>query len=276
MGLEQLLPRARARQPARRQRLPDGCATGGAGGAGAWPRAWGAAKASPVALPALLGESDEGESETTAASTPTLKDGSTCLWPATPASPSAPIRLSLDELMGGEEFLAAVSLPAAPASLPALAAAGSGWGQEPWAQSQEQQQWCQSQEHWMAVEAHLNWGYMPGSAVPAPAPAAAPPAATSAPPPVPLGSPKLPAHLKQSLLEASAGASWAPPERDAFAPLAFFALPLEGGFSAPKWAPPPRSPAAVGQCGAAALGAFGAQAVEQALVGPPAFAATSC
>jgi len=46
------------------------------------------------------GEADGGESATTA-STPTATAGNEWLWPPTPATPTAPVRISLVELMGG-------------------------------------------------------------------------------------------------------------------------------------------------------------------------------
>lgn len=85
--------------------------------AAAGPPGSSASAAQRKALPHPIGESDSGETETTA-STPPSSAGLPCLWPATPASPGAPVRISLVELMGDEGLAAA--LPAA--EVPGLAA----------------------------------------------------------------------------------------------------------------------------------------------------------
>lgn len=167
------------------------------------------------ATPHQTGESDSGDTETTA-STPPSSAGLPCLWPATPASPGAPVRISLVELMGDAGLAAALPTADAPgraADLAAVAAAAPAHRMVVSPPSLVEPPACGYSQVgcWDAVAPETAWEFS--------APAYSPP-----PPPE---SPKLPAHLESHVSIA------APPQEPAGRIFACVA-----NAPAPKCAPP--------------------------------------
>lgn len=221
----------------------------------------GAGKAS-LNLSALGSESDEAETETTAASTPTRSREITWLWPATPTTPAlaAKVQLSLVDLVGqeDEEPWEGLVLPAAPTTVPPMAPFwAAACGQDVW--MGEQPQWYHTQD-WGQYPL-LAWGY--------PTDTSGETLEAAAGPPPPLGSPKLPADLEQSLLDASRAV--ATTEEEAESALGKTSSGIFVHLShakEPKWDPPASSPTA-------ASGGLRLDFDEQACAEAPAFA-SSC